>query len=55
LATAYQPVAVENDPHAVETAVGRLRRRLGTAGAAIKTVQRRGYRLAAELVDPRMS
>jgi uroporphyrinogen-III synthase len=46
------PHGHENHPHAVETAVGRLRRRLGTAGAAIETVPRRGYRLAAELVDP---
>lgn len=34
------------DPHAVEVAVGRLRRRLGTAGRAIETIPRRGYRLA---------
>lgn len=32
--------------HAVEVAVGRLRRRLGPAGAALQTVPRRGYRLA---------
>ncbi len=36
------------DTHAVEVAVGRLRRRLGpAAGAALQTVPRRGYRLAA--------
>ncbi|CAN5674039.1 uroporphyrinogen-III synthase [soil metagenome] len=34
------------DPHAVEVAVGRLRRRLGTAGRGIETIPRRGYRLA---------
>jgi uroporphyrinogen-III synthase len=33
------------DGHAVEVAVGRLRRRLGRAGAALQTVPRRGYRL----------
>ncbi|MFN0089672.1 MAG: uroporphyrinogen-III synthase [Acidimicrobiales bacterium] len=31
------------DPHAVEVIVARLRRRLGPAGAAIKSVPRRGY------------
>ncbi|MGQ0434912.1 MAG: uroporphyrinogen-III synthase [Microthrixaceae bacterium] len=31
------------DPHAVEVAVGRLRRRLGTDGAAVVMVPRRGY------------
>ncbi|MGH9188114.1 MAG: uroporphyrinogen-III synthase [Acidimicrobiales bacterium] len=35
------------DPHLVEVTVARLRRRLGPAGAAIITVPRRGYRLAA--------
>ena len=34
------------DGHAVEVAVGRLRRRLGPAGVALQTVPRRGYRLA---------
>jgi DNA-binding response OmpR family regulator len=33
------------DPHIVEVAVGRLRRRLGPAGAAITAVHRRGYSL----------
>jgi uroporphyrinogen-III synthase len=33
------------DEHAVGAAVGRLRRKLGDAGAAIVTVPRRGYRL----------
>lgn len=37
----------ESDEHAVEVTVGRLRRRLGPAGASIETVMRRGYRLAA--------
>lgn len=35
------------DPHAVEVAVGRLRRRLGTPGAAVTSVHRRGYALRA--------
>lgn len=34
--------------HAVEVAVGRLRRRLGPAGAALQTVPRRGYRLVGD-------
>lgn len=34
------------DGHAVEVAVGRLRRRLGPAGVALQAVPRRGYRLA---------
>ena len=33
------------DPHAVEVAIGRLRSRLGDAGAAIASVHRRGYML----------
>ncbi len=33
------------DPHAVEVAVGRLRRRLGPAAGGLETVPRRGYRL----------
>lgn len=37
----------DGDPHLVEVAVGRLRRRLGTHGAAVTAVPRRGYRLAA--------
>ncbi len=36
-----------HDEHAVEVAVGRLRKRLGAAGAGIETVRRRGYRIAA--------
>jgi uroporphyrinogen-III synthase len=35
------------DEHAVEVAVARLRRRLGTRGYLLETVFRRGYRLAA--------
>jgi uroporphyrinogen-III synthase len=35
------------DEHAVEVAVGRLRRGLGVAGDAVETVPRRGYRLAS--------
>jgi hypothetical protein len=34
----------ESDPHVVEVTMGRLRRRLGPAGAGIETVIRRGYR-----------
>jgi uroporphyrinogen-III synthase len=33
------------DPHIVEVAIGRLRRRLGPAGSAITAVHRRGYAL----------
>ena len=33
------------DPHAVEVAVTRLRRRMGSLGAAIAVVHRRGYAL----------
>jgi DNA-binding winged helix-turn-helix (wHTH) protein len=33
------------DDHVLEVAIGRLRRRLGSAGKAIRTVVRRGYRL----------
>lgn len=33
------------DDHAVEVAIGRLRKKLGAAGPAIRTVVRRGYRL----------
>jgi uroporphyrinogen-III synthase len=36
----------ENDEHVVEVTVGRLRQRLGSAGQAVETVVRRGYRLA---------
>jgi uroporphyrinogen-III synthase len=36
-----------DDAHAVEVAVARLRRGLGTAGSAVETVPRRGYRLAS--------
>jgi uroporphyrinogen-III synthase len=36
-----------DDDHAVEVAVGRLRRGLGPAGASVETVPRRGYRLAS--------
>ncbi len=35
----------ETDPHVVEVTVGRLRQRLGPAGAGVETVIRRGYRL----------
>jgi uroporphyrinogen-III synthase len=35
-----------DDEHAVEVAVGRLRRALGTVGPAVETVPRRGYRLS---------
>lgn len=35
----------ETDTHVVEVTVGRLRRRLGPAGAGVQTVTRRGYRI----------
>jgi uroporphyrinogen-III synthase len=35
----------DGDPHVVEVAVARLRRRLGAAGTAVTTVVRRGYAL----------
>jgi uroporphyrinogen-III synthase len=38
----------ESDEHVVEVTVGRLRQRLGSAGAGIETVIKRGYRLSAE-------
>jgi uroporphyrinogen-III synthase len=40
--------AEDVDPHAVEVAVGRLRRRLGPAGGGLEAVPRRGYRLTAD-------
>jgi uroporphyrinogen-III synthase len=36
------------DDHTVEVAVNRLRRKLGTAAAALETTNRRGYRLVAD-------
>jgi uroporphyrinogen-III synthase len=36
------------DEHAVEVTVARLRRRLGPAGKAVQTTNRRGYRLVTE-------
>jgi uroporphyrinogen-III synthase len=36
-----------DDDHAVEVAIGRLRRALGNAGGAVETIARRGYRLAS--------
>jgi uroporphyrinogen-III synthase len=38
----------DSDPHAVETAIARLRRRLGPAGGAIHQVRGRGYRIDIE-------
>ncbi|MBO0893384.1 MAG: winged helix-turn-helix domain-containing protein, partial [Acidimicrobiales bacterium] len=35
----------DGDPHALETTVGRLRRRLGPAAPAIRAVRGRGYAL----------
>ncbi|MDQ6617598.1 MAG: uroporphyrinogen-III synthase [Actinomycetota bacterium] len=35
----------ETDPHLLEVAIGRLRRRLGPAGGALQTIAGRGYRL----------
>ena len=37
----------EGDPHTVEVTIGRLRRRLGPPGRALRTVPRRGYVLDA--------
>ena len=37
--------SADADEHAVEVAISRLRRRLGPAGGAVRTVPRRGYRL----------
>lgn len=37
----------ESDTHVVEVTIGRLRQRLGPAGAGIETVLRRGYRTSA--------
>lgn len=39
--------STESNPHVVEVTVGRLRRRLGTAGIGIETVMKRGYRVSA--------
>lgn len=36
------------DPHLLEVAIGRLRRRLGPAGAALQAIPGRGYRLDPE-------
>jgi uroporphyrinogen-III synthase len=36
------------DPHLLEVAVGRLRRRLGPAGGALQAIPGRGYRLAPD-------
>jgi uroporphyrinogen-III synthase len=33
------------DEHVVGVTVGRLRKKLGSAGASVRTVPRRGYRL----------
>lgn len=40
--------SADHDPHVVEVAVGRLRRKLGPAGSSIVTVPRRGYRLLVQ-------
>ena len=39
------------DEHAVEMTIGRLRSTLGAASGAIETVVKRGYRLAAPLIE----
>ena len=44
------PSGCGRDPHAVETAVARLRSALGVPGV-IQTVVKRGYRLAIDPVD----
>ncbi|MGK5632852.1 uroporphyrinogen-III synthase, partial [Streptomyces sp. URMC 123] len=36
------------DEHAVEAAVGRLRSALGAHAGLVRTVQKRGYRLAVD-------
>jgi uroporphyrinogen-III synthase len=41
----------DGDEHVVEVVVGRLRQRLGPAGAGIETVVRRGYRLCDEAIE----
>lgn len=41
----------DGDEHVAEVTVGRLRQRLGPAGAGIETVVRRGYRLCDEPPD----
>ncbi len=41
----------DGDEHVAEVTVGRLRQRLGPAGAGIETVVRRGYRLCEEPLD----
>jgi len=38
----------DSDPHVVEVAIGRLRRRLGDGGRLIEAVSRRGYALAPQ-------
>lgn len=43
----------DGDPHVVEVAVARLRRRLGVHSAAVAVVPRRGYRLVAADPEPR--
>ncbi len=40
------------DPHALETTVGRLRRRLGPCGVAVRTCRRRGYQLDPAPAEP---
>lgn len=41
------------DPHVVEVTIGRLRRRLGSAGPVVDTVRRRGYVLRATAAGTR--
>ncbi len=42
----------DTDPHLLEVAVGRLRRRLGPAGVALQAIPGRGYRLDPEKDQP---
>jgi uroporphyrinogen-III synthase len=42
----------DGDPHALETTVGRLRRRLGPAGTALRSVRGRGYALDVAVMPP---
>ncbi|MEA2844105.1 MAG: uroporphyrinogen-III synthase [Actinomycetota bacterium] len=43
------------DPHALESTVGRLRRRLGPCGIAVRTCRRRGYQLDSTALEPASS
>jgi uroporphyrinogen-III synthase len=40
------------DDHVLDVTVARLRRRLGSVGAVVETVPKRGYRMTGEVVRP---